>query len=242
MGQLIIVEGKTGTGKTTSWRNMPPAQTVIFTPNTKSLPFPRSKKNYVLGQNMFYIEDMAQLDMFVLQANKCMPNIKYFMVDDFTHFITKRTLSQAFKNDKGFDKWAQLGCDIMTKLVNLASKLPQGTFLCINSHTEINNEGFHAFATTGKLMGDKIQVPSWATYVFHARQVVDPATDRPQYMFQTNLDATYEAKSPIDWDEVDENGQPKPLFDFLVPNDLYPLLAKIEAYESRDEEQTQQAQ
>ena len=46
MGKLILVVGASGSGKSTSIRNLDPESTYIITPNSKPLPFRGSRKKY----------------------------------------------------------------------------------------------------------------------------------------------------------------------------------------------------
>lgn len=238
MGRLIIVEGRSGTGKSTSWRNMPPEKTVILTPNSKPLPFPKFRKNYKMNENRFFIEDISKLVPSVnwIVKNMTQKGYKYILIDDFTHFITRRTLSSKFINDTGFEKWAKFGADVLENLVKLADLAPEDWTIVVNSHTSENKLGFQAFATAGKLMGDRINVPSWATYVLHSRAI--PANDgKTEYLFQTNIDEYHEAKTPVTFEDLDDKGNPKPLFEMFIPNDIYAVIKELDKYEFGEEEE-----
>ena len=50
MSEMVAIVGNSGTGKTTSLRNLNPETTFIISVTGKSLPFPKAKKNYVAIQ------------------------------------------------------------------------------------------------------------------------------------------------------------------------------------------------
>ena len=43
MARAILVQGMSGTGKSTAWRNIPAEQSMIITPNGKKITISRSK-------------------------------------------------------------------------------------------------------------------------------------------------------------------------------------------------------
>ena len=50
MASIILVEGKSGTGKSTSLETLPPESTILCTPNGKPLPFRGSRSMYEIGR------------------------------------------------------------------------------------------------------------------------------------------------------------------------------------------------
>ena len=49
MSEIIAIVGQTGTGKSTSFENLDPKETVIIACTNKPLPFRGWKKNYISG-------------------------------------------------------------------------------------------------------------------------------------------------------------------------------------------------
>ncbi|KKM22041.1 hypothetical protein LCGC14_1629320, partial [marine sediment metagenome] len=99
MAELILYIGNSGTGKSTALRNLPPEDTIILTPNGKSLPFPGGRK-FIRGENFFINNnliggsktpknELEKLDLkeFIEQvANNT--KRKYLVIEDFTHFVS----------------------------------------------------------------------------------------------------------------------------------------------------------
>ena len=217
MADIILNIGKSGSGKTSGLRNLPPDQTLIIKPNGKSLPFPGGDKNFLDKKNVATTDVMNDARAaLVLMKDK----FKYFVIEDLNHFFNARTTSAGFiaQNAGGaaFSKWNQFAADIMQSFVLVANLLPKDTYLIILAHTEEKDDGTVGMQTSGKLLDSNLFIPGYVTYVLHS-MITGDAKD-PNYVYLTNADGTHLAKSPAG------------SLDKIIPNDMFKVLGRIESY------------
>lgn len=238
MAELILYMAKSGSGKTSSLRNLPPEETILITPNSKSLPFPGGDANYEVGVNRIVTnqlkgdqtlnpeEDLAaySIEDLLEIISDGQPAIKYVVIDDFTHFFSARIFSQAFldegKGKNPFERWNVFGSNVFQALFEKSASLRDDMYIIILHHTEIKDDGSQGFKSPGKLLDNTIDVPSYFTYIFHG--VVEDSDKGPVYLMQTNNTSARQAKTPYGlYDRVKE---------LYIPNDMMQVVKKIEKY------------
>ena len=224
MPSIILCEGKSGTGKSTSLENLPPETTILFSPNGKPLPFRGSRKMYVEGKNQFTTSSLTKLKELVKQTPKSKPKAKYIVIDDFTHYFNSRTMDASFiaqnSGNAAFAKWNVFASDVFAVIKEAAESLPDSIeAVIIMHHTQVNDDGVQAFQSSGKLLEQTINVVSYFTYVIHS--IIRPLEEgNVEYVFLTNADGLHEAKTP------------KGCFtERFIPNDMMDVITTIKAYE-----------
>lgn len=234
MGRLVGVVGKSGSGKTTALRNMPPKETVLVLPNQKTqLPFPGSRKNYVKynkdtkSGNVIVTSTLNHLPS-IIEEVASLSNVKYMVIEDFTHFFNARTQSDEFRNktsgNAAFKKWADLAADVFNSVFRTGD-LREDFTLILHFHPEEveTMEGVkYQIKTPGKLLDRDIDIPSYFTYLIYTK-VLAPHKDVGQsdrYRYVTNDDGMRPAKSPMG------------CLDLEMENDLYKVLQAIDKYEN----------
>ena len=88
--ETIAIVGESGTGKSTSLRNLNPDETFIISTTGKPLPFKGYKKKYIpmkiegkiVTGNYFVSSKWDQILKILQIIDKMMPNIKQVIVDD----------------------------------------------------------------------------------------------------------------------------------------------------------------
>lgn len=240
MAELVLYMGKSGVGKTSSLRNLPPKETMILTPNSKSLPFPGSTKNYVRGVNLFVNNQLTggnsdstiplekiSVKSFITQVALHATHVKYLILDDFTHFFSARIFSTEFLSQNtgnaAFQRWNQFGADVFQALFEDAPTLRDDLFIIVIHHTEVKEDGSVGFKSPGKLLDNTIDVPSYFTTVLHG--VILNDDNGPLYRIQTNAVSGRQAKTP-----------PGAFKDLYLPNDMLPIIEKLKAYKAGDVE------
>ena len=227
MAKAILVEGLSGTGKSTAWRNVPHEQAMVIRPNTKDLPFPGSKKKYKqldpktgVG-NIITTSNLTEIPQWLKWINQA-KHIKYVLTDDFTHYMSARTMSKDFINQNSgnaaFAKWNVFGSDVYAAMFSELPNLREDLTIVFNHHVSLNELGEYTFKSQGKLLENIVDPVSYFTYVFHTR--VFKTDSGREYKFQTNRDGIYEAKTPMGCFE-----------DLYIDNDMYAALQQIEKYE-----------
>lgn len=209
MARAILIIGEPGTGKSRAIKGLNPAETIIIKPNSKELPFRGAAKNYILGKNMFvmprlkctYEKDgktikLHGVDSILDQINR-FPHIKNVVVEDLTHFFSKRIIDE--RTIKGYDKWTELAAHTKICIIDKESSLRPDLNLFVIGHvTAVQDAAGNTsigIQTPGKLMDNTIKIPSYFTYVLHTFVDQDD-NGNTRYRFLTNKDAVREAKTP----------------------------------------------
>lgn len=218
----ILVQGPSGTGKSTSWENIPHTEAYIITPNAKQLPFRGSAKKYnAENKNIHITNKLTDIPALLKGISEKMPHIKYILLEDYTHYQNARMMDDAFMANKGFDKWNTFGKDIYRTITGTTEGLRSDLTIVYNSHVEQKENGDVNFKSSGKLLDNTIDVVSYFTYVLHTDVLVKG--DTVEYRFLTNTNGSKQAKTP------------RGCFDSLyVPNDVMSVIAAIDKYENAE--------
>lgn len=240
MADLVLYMAKSGAGKTSSLRNMPKEQTVLITPNTKTLPFPGGDAYYNVENKTRIVTDKLTgdpslpadnfghypLQQILKLISDNQPEVKYICIDDFTHFFTARIFSNNFleqnSGNAAFNRWNVFGADVFQSVLAETDKLRDDLTIVIMHHTELKDDGTAGFKSSGNLLEKTIDFPSYFTYVFHGLVLDDDSGTR--YVIQTNQSATKQAKSPYGMFDREK--------ELYVPNDMFKILERIKAYKA----------
>ena len=225
MAELVLVIGKSGCGKSTSLRNLPPKETCIFVPNSKSLPFPGAAQQYKVGENLIVNSELDDIQGLVQHVNDNMPHIKTLVIEDFTHCFTARIFDPVFLSrttgGDAFQRWNDFGASVYQALFAMADKWRDDLYITVLHHTEIKEDGTIGFRSSGKLLDNTIDIPSYFNYMFHALVQRADTPDGRRYVFQTNEDSVRQAKSVTG------------VFpDMFVANDLQKVLTRIRDFKA----------
>lgn len=220
---LILLMGSPGTGKSTAWENIPYKEAFIITPNSKPLPFKGSKNKYNKeNKNIHLTNQITDIPKILKGISKDLPHIKYVLVDDFTHYFNARVMDKTFiarkTGNDAFAKWNEFGADVFASLTGTTETLRDDLYIIINHHTEIKEDGTIGFKTSGKLLDNVIDAPSYFTYIFHTD--VLRTENGVEYRLLTNSDGIKQAKTPRGCFE-----------DLYIPNDMKLIIDTIERYE-----------
>jgi len=217
--RLSLVIGRSGSGKTSSLRYVNPETTAIIVPNNKEL-FPGFNKVYVEKKNKITTNEINHIDG-VLTIFAKNPAIKLIIIEDLNHFFNARINSMAFRarNSGGevFARWNDFGGDVAEHLVTAISRNTSNVDVFVFAHTDIKEDGHIGMKTSGKLLDNTIDIPSYVDCLFHS--VVIEEAGVTKYKFLTNTDGIHLAKTPAG------------MFpEKYIPNDLKFILERMEKY------------
>lgn len=181
MGNLIMILGKSGSGKSTSLRNFEPDEVGVFSVAGKRLPF-RSRLPIV--QHAGY-QRIAE----ILAANKR----RCYVVDDATYLMQFDNFARA--KETGFGKYVDMAVSFQ-QLLQRAAWTSEDTNVYFLMHPDVSDIGIEKPKTIGKLLDEKLCVEGLFPIVIDAR-VVQGEDGRPRHVFVTENDGTNLAKAPM---------------------------------------------
>lgn len=221
--EVIFLEGESGGGKTYSLRNIKPGISAYISPNAKPLPWRGAAKDW--AGRVIHTKELKDLPGVIRQ---CVNNgIKIIVIDDFTHFQNARLLSAEFlaagtSKDNKFTRWETFGRDLYNAIFGLQDEFAaKQVYVILINHTMKDQDGERVFKTFGKMTGNTVDPVSYARVVLHARVIAEESDPEKRYVFQTNSDGQFEAKSP-----------PGMFSGHLIPNDMDRVLRAIYAYDN----------
>jgi len=216
MGESVLIIGESGSGKSTSIRNLDPSSTFIISVIGKPLPIKGFRNKYKHidnwndNKNNWYVSDNYQSILKCVDAVKKRDDIKVLIVDDFQYVMANEFMRRA--SESGWNKFSEISNHawlIINEITNLRNDLVS-FILC---HSETDEYGLVKTKTIGKMLNEKISIEGMFTTVLHSMK------NDSGYQFLTQHDGKHLAKSPMG------------LFDDeYVPNDLSLVLDKLASY------------
>lgn len=185
MSIATLILGQSGTGKTTSLRNLDPNDVLLIQAVKKPLPF-RSKEWKQLtseGGSIYVCDNAAQICKVMEKTTR-----KIIIIDDNQYIMANEFMRRSA--EKSFDKFTEIGRN-MWDIFNKASALPDDVRVYILSHTEESEMGKTKIKTIGKLLDEKITLEGMVTICLQT-QVVNE-----NYIFMTKNNGHNTVKSPI---------------------------------------------
>lgn len=217
MSNTVLIIGQSGSGKSTSLRNLDPKTTFIINVLDKPLPFRGFKKNYnALAKNYYSTHDWAKVVNCIERVNKERPDITTLVIDDWQYILSYEFIKRA--SERGFDKFSDLANHGWSTMNACTTNTRPSLTTFILAHSDMDPSGRSKLKTIGKMLDEKITLEGLFTTVLHSR-IVDG-----EYKFQTQDDGDFLAKSPIGMFE-----------EFLIPNDLLAVKEAVENYFNDEE-------
>lgn len=215
MSNATLIIGQSGTGKSTSLRNLDYKCTFILNVLDKPLPFRGYKAHYNSeNKNYYATDDWAKLCEYIRAIDERRPEIKTLVIDDFQYLLANEFMRRAL--EKGFDKFSDIAQHAWMVIKTLTSTRSD-LYCFVLSHSDSDGLGKVKCKTIGKMLDDKITLEGMFTIVLHSLLVDD------KYMFLTQNDGTHLAKSPLDMFD-----------DKYIDNDLQIVMDKMKLYFEED--------
>lgn len=226
MSNLVIVLGPTGSGKSTSIKNLNPKETLVLALKAidKALPFKGSRKLYnAENKNYFTLNGYDGIIKYMQSASTNMPNVKNIVIEDATYVMRTEFFDRA--SEKSYDKFTEIA-DHFRKIIAAGTSLRKdiNVFLFLHSEpvTQSGDLAGYKAATVGKLLDDKYNPLESVTVTLFAQPKYDE-NGKPEYGFYTHrmkVDGVeLPAKSPDGMFEED-----------FIPNDLAVVAKAMDEY------------
>ena len=215
MANVICVAGESGPGKTTSMRNLNPAETLYIDCDKKGLSW-KGWRNQYNSENKNYVKsDVPVVVMQYLQYADKHENGQRFttvIVDTLNGIMVADEMRRS--KEKGYDKWQDLAQSIYD-LVDYALVMRDDLTVIFVAHTQTDHDEngymFTRIKTSGRKL-DKITLESKFTTVLLAKCVDG------NYVFETQANRST-AKSPLGLFETRE-----------IPNDIKAVIDALKEF------------
>lgn len=226
MANLIAIVGASGTGKSSSLRNLDSTKTFIINVASKPLPFKGWRSKYTIWNkenptgNYINTSNVQVIGQILNYINTKRPEIKNVIIEDSQYLMGFEYMDRA--GEKGFQKFtdiAQKFYSVLKTGIQMRDDL-NVIMTCHSENIGTADEPLLKIKTLGKMIDNSITVEGLFTYVFFT-DIRKGDDDKPEYVFQTHSDGTTTAKSPFGCFEED-----------YIPNDLEYVLEKIAEYDA----------
>lgn len=220
----MFVLGPSGTGKSSSIRNLDPTKTVIFNCEMKMLPFRNANKftrqvqipDYETYKNYMY-GGQIKIDNQLTNMKSALenPQTEIIIIESFTT-LTEYIYAWAKKKYRGFDVWDAYASEIYDVIYRTKNSDKYIIFTGVDEVIQDEeNKMFRDIKVEGKKMKGNIAKEFVMVLVTKVNQ---DAEGKPSYQFLTNTDGIYPSKSPTD------------MLPYLMENDLNEVIKKVEEY------------
>lgn len=177
MGQLVMVIGKSGSGKSTSLRNFVPGTVGVLNVAGKRLPFrtdlkPANKPDY-------------KTCIATLQAN----NLNAYVIDDSTYLMQFDNFARC--KQKGYDKFTEMAL-AFEQLLETAIATSDDTIVYFLHHPQFSDDGSAKPQTIGKMLDSQLCIEGLFPIV------IECVNGESGHRFITNNNGQNIAKSPMD--------------------------------------------
>jgi RecA/RadA recombinase len=215
MSKVIGIMGESGSGKTTSMRNLDPKTTFYIDCDKKGLSWKGWRNDYSVEKKNYICTDFVQTVQRLLSGiseDEDAAHIKTVVIDTLNGLMVADEVRRM--KEKGFDKWQDLAQCVWQLLDSLYTYREDLTIIVIcHSQTQKEDDGytFTRIKTSGKKL-DKLNVESKLTTVLYA------VCKDGKYVFKTHAENST-AKTPLGAFEEDE-----------IENDITKVLKALEDY------------
>ena len=215
MAKVIGIMGESGSGKTTSMRNLDPGTTFYIDSDKKGMSWKGWKKQYSYEKlNYMATDQISTVNQILEKINSQdnMKHIKVVVIDTLNGLMVADEVRRM--KEKNYDKWVDLAQCIWELLDSLYTLRDDLTVIVVcHSQTQKEDDGytFTRIKTSGKKL-DKLNVESKLTTVLYA------VAKDGEYIFQTKAKNST-AKTPMGAFDAEE-----------IPNDIVDVLKALEEY------------
>lgn len=192
MGNLILVLGRSGSGKSTSLRNFGPDEVGVFAVAGKRLPF---RSRLPVANNAGYPTITKSL-----RANKR----RCYVIDDAGYLMQFDNFARA--KERGYEKFTDMAM-AFEQLMRVAAATSDDTNVYFLMHPEDDTDGTERIKTIGKMLSEKLCIEGLFPIVIDCETVANEG-GTPMHVFVTENNGSNLAKAPMD------------MFEPVMDNDL----------------------
>lgn len=193
MSHVICIAGESGTGKTTSMRNLDPNTTLYIDCDKKGLSWKGWKQQFSGEKKNYLVTDFPQVALQALRKvneQDSMKHIRVVVVDTLNGLMVADEMRRT--KEKGYDKWQDLAQSIYD-LVDYSLTMRDDVAVVFVAHTQTDHDDngymFTRIKTSGRKL-DKITLESKFSTVLISKCIDG------RYVFETQANFST-AKSPM---------------------------------------------
>ena len=172
----ILIIGHSGSGKSTSLRNLSNDEYSLVNPLAKRLPFKG-------GNQGLESCDYEQIKNFIAKTPK-----DIIVIDDSNYLLTVEMMKKA--KEAGFNKFTDIALNYW-KLIEFIKNLDGDKRVYLMSHEEVDDTGMVGVKTVGKMLSNQCCVEGLYTIVLRAE------SENGKFSFRTHTAGNDIVKSPI---------------------------------------------
>lgn len=226
MSNLVIILGPTGSGKSTSIKNLNPKETMILALKDidKALPFKGSRKLYnAENKNYFTLNGWDEIITYMDSASKNLKNVHNIIIEDATYIMRTEFFNRVA--EVGYTKYNELA-DHFRRIIAKGSSLRPDINVFLFLHTDTvtqdgNVVGYKA-ATVGKLLDNQYNPLESVTVTLFAQPKFDD-NGNPIFGFWTKKKKIGDVELPCK--------APDGMFEEeFIPNDLNYVIKAMNEY------------
>ena len=214
MATVIGIMGESGSGKTTSLRNLDPSSTYIIDADGKGLSWRGWMKQYNEGaKNYVKTDDQNKVLAYLASINSGADHIKVVVMDTLNGIMVADESRR--RAEKGYDKWSDLAWAVWD-IIEYANKMRDDMTIVFTAHvqTERDDNGYvHSRIKTSGRKLDKLQIETKLQALLYAKRDGDG-----NYIFEVHSNNST-AKTPLGLYEQE-----------TVPNDIVTVINDLRDY------------
>lgn len=178
MGIPVLIMGASGSGKSTSMRNLNPDEVGVFNVAKKPLPF-RGK-----------LPTVNTSDPDIISQHIAKNSRKCYVVDDSQYIMAFYLLSKA--KEVGYVKFTECALKFYNLIDTIIQHTTDDTIVYLLHHTERSEDGYLKAKTSGKMLDNQLTLEGLFSIVLMAE------TDGKEHYFVTQSNGLTTAKSPME--------------------------------------------
>lgn len=224
MGNIVMILGRSGSGKSTSIKTLNPKETVILNVLGKRLPFKGSQSLYnIENKNLFQVSTHSDLVNYIKNISGNASHVKNIVIDDMIYSMRKEYFTRA--KEVGFNKYVELAQHFQ-QIIEAGERAREdlNVFLILHSEDVVSDNVVigKKVSTVGKLIDNTYNPAEVVPMVLYAEPQFDEK-GMPKFGFYTHTSmqgtVLIPAKTPEGMFEED-----------FIPNDLQLVVNKMNEY------------